>query len=128
MKNYPPIQEVPDLFSAIFFNDISKVKKVLQKHPELANQYNSYDGSVLHSAISKGNLEIVQILLEYGANVYTKDYNQENCIDYANKHANLNNHKLEITQIYELIMAYAEKDNLEQNIQKQLKKNNKNKL
>lgn len=120
MKRYPNIEEVPSLFLAIKMKNIAKVKSTLKKHSNLANEYNSYDGSALHCAIYKNSLPIVQLLLEYGANIYQENYSCENCIEYAQTHSSINT---EAQNIYDLILSIDEKKQFEKNLQSNLIEN-----
>jgi ankyrin repeat protein len=128
MKTYPIIQEVPDLFLPISTENIEKIKHFLDIDATLANQYNLYDGSALHAAIWKHNIEIVSLLIERGANIYTLDYNHDNCIEYARKHAELNNHILEAQKVYQLLLSIDEKNQLEKKVISNVGSNKKNKL
>lgn len=60
-----------DLTTACRVGDIERVKQLLDDHPKLANQdalYNTwYSGFPLRSAAKAGHLEIVQMLLDAGA-------------------------------------------------------------
>lgn len=128
IKKYPKIEEVPDLFLPISQNNIEKVKYFLEKDPTLANQYNVYDGSALHVAIYKKNLDIVKLLIENEANIYTLDYNHINCINYAKKQTEFDSSNFKAKEIYDLLISIDEKNQLDKSIVESSIKKSKNKL
>jgi ankyrin repeat protein len=61
-----------EIFKAVKENDIEKVRTLLMNNNAFANasikQY-----SILHYAVGNENIEIIQLLLQYGANVNAQD-------------------------------------------------------
>lgn len=58
------------LFRAIDLRDMNKIHKILSKHPELLNVFNSRDEAVtpLWKALLMGQVQVVQMFIEFGAN------------------------------------------------------------
>lgn len=54
-------------------NQIQNVKELLESYPELINEKNGEGLTALHYACDRGNLEMVQFLVEEGANVNIQD-------------------------------------------------------
>lgn len=54
-------------------NQIQNVKELIESYPELINEKNSEGLTALHYACDRGNLEMVQFLVEEGANVNIQD-------------------------------------------------------
>ena len=58
---------IPDIFTAVEYNDIDKVNELLKKDPSQINELNEEGLSLLHIAVIKANLKMVDLLLSYGA-------------------------------------------------------------
>lgn len=62
-----------DICTAAFTGDLSRVRELLEEDPSLANrvsEYTSYyigSGAPLKNAAARGHIEIIKLLLEYGA-------------------------------------------------------------
>ncbi|KAG7379844.1 Ankyrin Repeat [Phytophthora pseudosyringae] len=64
-----PSPTLPDLCLLIKQRDVARLREVLEAHPTLIQQQRWSGVTGLHRAVSEGNVEIVQLLLSYGAQV-----------------------------------------------------------
>jgi ankyrin repeat protein len=58
-----------DIFQAALNGDVAKVKSLLKDNPHLASSKDEFGNSSLHWAALKGYKDIVELLLQYGAEV-----------------------------------------------------------
>jgi len=64
---------VDELYKAAIFGDFDAVKKIVAMSPEVVNNKDKYGFTVLHGLAEEENLEIMQYLIDYGANVNVKN-------------------------------------------------------
>ena len=57
-----------NLFTAIEYNDIERVNKLLKQDNSQIDNLNEEGLSLLHIAVIKGNIKMINLLLSYGAN------------------------------------------------------------
>ncbi|MCI0470333.1 MAG: ankyrin repeat domain-containing protein, partial [Candidatus Aminicenantes bacterium] len=57
------------IFEAASIGDIKAVEKMLLENPKLLHSVNDAGWTPLHAAVSKGRLDVVQLLLKKGAEV-----------------------------------------------------------
>jgi len=72
---------------------------LIQAHAQVNIQAQPTKQTPLHMATKKGNLEAIKLLLQAGANLYTKDNEQQTALSYAKK--------LGLTEIESYIIEYA---------------------
>lgn len=60
---------VDDVFQAVQSGEASRLQDILESHPHLANAVNGDGLTVLGYAAHMGNKDVVQVLLDYGADV-----------------------------------------------------------
>ena len=76
------------LMVLIDFNDVETIKYLLEnKKYDAINIKDSFDRTALMHASKKGNSEIVDLLLQYGADPYIKNYYGKTAVDIATGHA-----------------------------------------
>lgn len=92
------------LLLAIEKENINLIRLIINYISDIDNNYNYYSLSPLHIACEIGNIEIVQILLEYGANTEINDNKLMTPIFYAAQ----NNHY----NIIKLLINYKAKINI----------------
>lgn len=71
-----PTQETPEgaIFRAIMEEHLPEIEPLLQKHPEVVNTKHRINGATpLHAAASRGQLEMMNVLLKHGANTSAID-------------------------------------------------------
>ncbi|KAG1695148.1 hypothetical protein DVH05_020789 [Phytophthora capsici] len=61
--------ESPDLCLLIKRGDVERLREALEGHPTLIHQHRWSGVTGLHRALSEGSIEIVQLLLDHGADV-----------------------------------------------------------
>lgn len=72
------------IHTAVYFNNFEAVKLLLEKNKEYVNFQNDIDGwTPLQDAVLKGNIEIINYLLDNGANPLLKDKEGKNALDLA---------------------------------------------
>lgn len=72
---YDPISNYEDILShAVFLNMFNVVKKILEIRP-LENEPDYKEMCIIHWAVRAGNLKILRILVEAGANIFALDEN-----------------------------------------------------
>ncbi|MGJ8694692.1 MAG: ankyrin repeat domain-containing protein [Verrucomicrobiaceae bacterium] len=62
--------KAPPIFAPTFHGDVVRVRELLEADPELISARNAKDLTPLHVAASRGQAEVVQVLLDYGADVH----------------------------------------------------------
>jgi len=72
MDTYEDIPHLPPLLNAVHFKDIERVTSLLEEKTD-PNYVLEYQHTPLQVAACKGNLEIMDILLKYGANIDAKN-------------------------------------------------------
>ena len=77
MSNTEPVLESENIYQAVENGDILKVEEIIQNNPEIINikndEYSNY--TPLMVAAECGNKKIVELLLEYGADINAVDNN-----------------------------------------------------
>ncbi|KAI9434678.1 hypothetical protein H4582DRAFT_2100870 [Lactarius indigo] len=68
-KTSPAQPKAPPLYYAVQVGNRTLIEHVLSKRPQDVNAEGGYHGTPLHAAFSKGDVEIVWLLLENGADV-----------------------------------------------------------
>ena len=79
-------EESKPIHEAAANGDISNVKKYLESGVKLNSDYDikkTYGGNPLFSAVFNGHNEIVELLISKGADVNSKDINEETPLDWA---------------------------------------------
>jgi len=61
------------LCDAVSSGNMDLIKALLQKEPSLVNVSDNYGNTPLHTAVEKGNIRIVEFLIQNGADVNAKD-------------------------------------------------------
>ncbi|MCH9739389.1 MAG: ankyrin repeat domain-containing protein, partial [Epsilonproteobacteria bacterium] len=81
-KSFDEIEKISD-------NNIIEIKKIIQKKDYKINHLTSsyMEHTVLYNAIQKGNLKLVKVLVENGADLNIKDRNNHTPIYYASQFA-----------------------------------------
>ncbi len=67
---------VPDIFTASALGQVGRVRELLEDDPDLARAHDTLamrEPTALHKASHYGHMEVVQLLLAYGADVNAKD-------------------------------------------------------
>ena len=62
-----------EIHSLVKKGEISQIKVLLQKNPEIVNDRDNYGWTPLHFASLKGNQKLAELLIGYGADVNAKD-------------------------------------------------------
>jgi ankyrin repeat protein len=75
--------EVPDLVYWAMARNLEQMKKALVSNPDIDIADEGY--TALHSAAENDQLEIVQFLLEHGANPSLRDWSGNTPTDYAKR-------------------------------------------
>ena len=60
---------------AAIYGDFNQVKTIVEKHPDCINQKDEYGFTVLHDLAGEEQYEILQFLIDHGANVNEKNDN-----------------------------------------------------
>jgi len=79
-RTAPAVPERPhcdDILSAAEAGDLAVVSDILAKHPSHAHAANKYGWSVLHKAVTGGNIEIVKTLLAHGVDPNVRSGTEE---------------------------------------------------
>lgn len=98
-----------NLIKSIEFNDLKKVKEYLNKDKSNINNLNKNGISPLHIAVISGNLEIINFLLDKGANPNIKSLSKKQTpLHYAYIFKSTKTHK-----IINLLLKYNANPNLE---------------
>jgi ankyrin repeat protein len=63
--------------------DLTKVKELLDKHPELVNAVDNRNCTPLHFAVNGGYTEIANLLIEKGADILAKDADGDTPLHWA---------------------------------------------
>lgn len=80
---HPILGKYP-IHTAVYFNNIEAVKKLLSINKDMVNYQNNNDGwTPLQDAVLKGNVEMVKLLLENGANPLLRDFSNNYAMDLA---------------------------------------------
>lgn len=70
------------LAEKIRYGQIDKVREILQRSPEYVNR--EFDGAFpIHRAVDRGNLEMLNFLVQAGANIDEKTGNEKTALDLA---------------------------------------------
>ena len=69
VSNQPPPDFEPDILKAVKFNKLSSVQYLVEKKHEDVKQILDYDFTLLHYAALYGNIEIMQYLINKGADI-----------------------------------------------------------
>lgn len=78
------IKKMNKLINAIKNNNLDEVRCIiLNEKININEKYDFTDDSALHFASIYGNLEAMKILIEFGANINQKNYNNETSLHYA---------------------------------------------
>ena len=56
-----------DLFTAVEYNDLERVNELLKQEPSKINELNEEGLSLLHIAVIKANINMINLLISYGA-------------------------------------------------------------
>lgn len=64
-SNAPPTAQ---MFAAVHANDYKKIDKLIKKDPQLVNKLHMNGGTFINCATTAGNLEMLNYLLDHGAN------------------------------------------------------------
>lgn len=74
------------LYVAAELGELSRIKKLIEVHPDSVNAPAGWEvGTALHEAVRHGHREIVEFLLDHGANVNAPDYHKTTPIVWAFK-------------------------------------------
>lgn len=68
---------------AVLAGDINTVEKILQSHSDRANERDPSGDTLLHMATRKGDQQMVNVLLQYGADVEAKNDRDETPLEIA---------------------------------------------
>lgn len=69
-------------FEAVATNDLAGARSMLKAHPELAKAGEG-QGTALHAAAKAGNLDMIRLLLEFGADVNAEAHYHESPLTFA---------------------------------------------
>ena len=95
------------LIAAIESNNLKKVKQILEKDTSLINSFSKDGLSPLHIAIINSDINLVKLLLKYGANPNLPNKNSNHTpLNYAHLHKNSST-----KEIIKLLKEYNAKDN-----------------
>ncbi len=61
------------LCEAVRSGNMDLIRALLQKQPSLINAKDNFGSTPLHTAVEKGNIRIVELLIQNGADVNAKD-------------------------------------------------------
>ena len=75
---------IMSLFVACESGDVVEVQRLLNGLDKLSlSERDDHGCTPLHIACARGNIEVVKLLLDLGANFEWKDYNGTTCLHYA---------------------------------------------
>lgn len=80
----PCFAQEQDIFAFVRIGQVEKVREALKADPKLANAVDRAGRTPLFLAVSSGNLDMVRLLVEYGAAVRVGDNNLRAPIHFAN--------------------------------------------
>ena len=83
------VENLEDLFNKIKAGDATAVRKIITKNPSLLNDKDEYDTTPLMMAFDRKNEEIMQILLELGADIDAQDSYGDTILNTAAMTGNL---------------------------------------
>lgn len=72
-----------DILAAARAGDLTKVKKLTENGPDVIKSRGSQGQTVLAVAAGSGNAELVNYLLQHGADVHAKDDSNSSAIHWA---------------------------------------------
>ena len=72
-----------DFHEAVRFKEFKLVKRILQNNPELIDQQDIEGKTALHIAMRKRHMNILNMLLDFGAKENIKDYSGRTILEYA---------------------------------------------
>jgi ankyrin repeat protein len=67
------VSDLHKLTKAIELHDLNQVRAILEKHPKLVHERDEIGATPLHHAAFEGNREIVELLLDKGAEINSID-------------------------------------------------------
>ena len=79
------IVEVTEFFEAVSHGSLPIMSHMLKTNKLLITERNLKLQTPLHVALKEENLEAMQLLLEAGADIYTKDLNGDSCFEIVTK-------------------------------------------
>jgi ankyrin repeat protein len=75
--------------AAIFIGDVARVRSLLVRHPHVAKALDGRGDQPIHHAARNGDTEIVQLLIEYGADVCARNPRGHTVLYCAGGHGHL---------------------------------------
>ncbi len=67
-KQFPIAEGLDDFLKAAHAGDIARIKSEIARDPQLAKSSNNFGETALHKAAEGGNIEVINVLLDAGAN------------------------------------------------------------
>ncbi len=77
--------EVAEFFDAVKHGSLLIMNFMLKTNKLLVTERNFKLQTPLHVALIEGSMESIKLLLDSGADIYTKDLNGESCFDIVTK-------------------------------------------
>lgn len=78
-------QDSKSFFEAVKMNDIIKVLRFLKNNPDLVDDIDRMQRSPMHWATQRGFEKMLEILIDYGGDVFLKDAFERTARDIADK-------------------------------------------
>ena len=76
-------EKVSEVFKSLKYEDIDRLKELIEEDPDLVNARSSADRTPLHTAARRGFIEAVELLIDKGADLEAKDYREWTPLDWA---------------------------------------------
>jgi len=71
------------IHDATEYNYCKEVRQILRKNPDEIDERDEYGRTALHIALKHRHMKIFRMLLEWGANVFIRDFSGRTILQYA---------------------------------------------